>query len=138
MPQQQALIISSHGNQGVAELADGQNVPCVYRRTVGRPVCGDQVMLEMSQGVTCPVEKILPRKNHFVRGLRNGEKQVMAANLDQVVIVIAPEPAPSRDLLDRYLVAVLSLDIKALIVANKAELLPAAAEQRPAPFHHLE
>ena len=136
--QQQALIISSHGNQGLAELEDGQKVPCVYRRTVGRPVCGDQVILEMSQGVTCPVEEILPRRNNFVRGLRNGEKQVMAANLDQVVIVIAPEPAPSRDLLDRYLVAVLSLGIRALIVANKAELLPAKTEQRPAPFNHLE
>ncbi|HKX56292.1 MAG TPA: hypothetical protein VJN01_09325, partial [Xanthomonadales bacterium] len=98
------MIISSHGNQGLAKLADGRQVVCVYRRTVGRPVCGDQVMLDVSKGAACPVEKILPRQNSFVRGLRNGGKQIMAANLGQVVIVIAPEPAPSRDLLDRYLV----------------------------------
>ena len=138
MQQQQALIISSHGNQGLAKLADGRQVVCVYRRTVGRPVCGDQVMLDVSKGAACPVEKILPRQNSFVRGLRNGGKQIMAANLGQVVIVIAPEPAPSRDLLDRYLVAVLSLGIKALIVANKAELLPAAVADRPDPFRRLD
>lgn len=138
MQQEQALIISSHGNQGLAEFADGRKVSCVYRRSVGRPVCGDQVLLGATQGESCPVEKILPRKNTFVRGLRTGEKQIMAANLDQVVIVIAPEPAPSRDLLDRYLVAVLSLGIKALIVANKAELLSADIADRPEPFRNLD
>ncbi len=135
---QPALIISSHGNQGLAELLDGSQVPCVYRRTVGRPVCGDRVMVDATQGEHSPVEEILPRRNTFVRGLRNGDKQVMAANLDQVVIVIAPEPAPSRDLLDRYLVAVLSLGITPLVVANKAELLPASATDRREPFNRLD
>lgn len=135
---QQALIISSHGNQGLAELPDGRHVTCVFRRTVGRPVCGDRVMISQDLGENCPVEEILPRRNTFVRGQRNGDRQVMAANLDQVAIVIAPEPAPSRDLLDRYLVAVLSLGIEPLIVANKAELLPAAAADRPEPFSRLD
>ena len=137
MLQQQALIISSHGNQGIAELADGRTLPCVYRRTVGRPVCGDEVMLDTDQGDSNPVNEILPRKNSFVRGQRDGSKQIMAANLDQVVIVIAPEPAPSKDLLDRYLVAVLSLGIRPLIVVNKSELLPENAAERPAPFNRL-
>ncbi len=137
MLQQQALIISSHGSQGIAELADGGTLPCVYRRSVGRPVCGDQVILDTDQGDSNPVNEILPRKNSFLRGQRDGSKQIMAANLDQVVIVIAPEPAPSKDLLDRYLVAVLSLGIKALIVVNKSELLPKIVAERPAPFNRL-
>ncbi|MDZ4728812.1 MAG: ribosome small subunit-dependent GTPase A [Xanthomonadales bacterium] len=138
MQNEQALIIASHGNQGIAELADGRQLACVYRRTVGRPVCGDQVMLDTGQGESNPVNEILPRKNNFVRGQRNGSKQIMAANLDQVVIVIAPEPAPSRDLLERYLVAVLSLGIKPLIVVNKAELLATEAADCPAPFNRLD
>jgi len=137
MLQQQALIISSHGNQGIAELADGRSLPCVYRRGVGRPVCGDQVMLDTDQGDSNPVNEILPRKNSFLRGQRDGSKQIMAANLDQVAIVIAPEPAPSKDLLDRYLVAVLSLGIRPLIVVNKSELLPKDVAERPAPFNRL-
>jgi ribosome biogenesis GTPase len=138
MQNEQALIISSHGNQGIAELADGRTLPCVFRRTVGRPVCGDQVMVDTDQGESNPVNEILPRRNHFVRGQRNGSKQIMAANLDQVVIVIAPEPAPSRDLLDRYVVAVLSLGIKPLVVINKVELLAAEATDCPAPFNRLD
>jgi len=137
MQLEQALIISSHGNQGIAELLDGHTLPCVYRRTVGRPVCGDEVMLDTDQGDSNPVNEILPRKNSFLRGQRDGRKQIMAANLDQVVIVIAPEPAPSKDLLDRYLVAVLSLGIKPLIVVNKSELLPKLAADCPAPFNRL-
>lgn len=137
MQLQQALIISSHGNQGIAELADTRTLPCVYRRTVGRPVCGDQVLVDTDQGDSNPVNEILPRKNSFVRGQRDGRKQIMAANLDQVAIVIAPEPAPSKDLLDRYLVAVLSLGIKPLIVVNKSELLPKVAAECPAPFNRL-
>ncbi len=138
MQNEQALIIASHGNQGIAEMADGRQLACVYRRTIGRPVCGDQVMLDTGQGESSPVNEILPRKNTFVRGQRNGSKQIMAANLDQVVIVIAPEPAPSKDLLERYLVAVLSLGIKALIVVNKAELLSTKAEDCPSPFNRLD
>lgn len=137
MLQQQALIISSHGNQGIAELADGRTLPCVYRRSVGRPVCGDHVLLDTAQGDSNPLNEILPRRNSFVRGQRDGSKQIMAANLDQVVIVIAPEPAPSKDLLDRYLVAVLSLGIRPLIVVNKSELLPKDVAERPAPFNRL-
>jgi len=138
MQQQQALIISSHGNQGIAELDDGRQFPCIYRRAVGRPVCGDRVLVDTDQSDSNPVNEILPRRNSFVRGQRDGSKQIMAANLDQVVIVIAPEPAPSKDLLDRYLVAVLSLGINPLIVINKAELLASLQSERPAPFNHLE
>jgi len=134
----QALIISSYGNQGVVELEDGRQLSCVYRRTIGRPVCGDHVRIDTGQGDSHPVDEIYPRRNTFVRGLRDGRKQVMAANLDQVVIVVAPEPAPSRDLLDRYLVAVLSLDIQAIIAVNKFELLSAKANDRPAPFNRMD
>jgi ribosome biogenesis GTPase len=133
-----ALIISSYGNQGVAELADGQQLNCVYRRTIGRPVCGDHVRVDTEQGESNPVDQIYPRRNTFVRGLRDGRKQIMAANLDQVIIVIAPEPAPSRDLLDRYLVAVLSLGIEPIIAVNKFELLPTPVSNRPAPFDRMD
>jgi ribosome biogenesis GTPase len=138
MQAQQALIISSHGNQGVAELADGRQLPCRYRRTVGRPVCGDQVIIDTDQGESNPVDEILPRANTFVRGLRDGSKQILASNLDQVVIVIAPQPAPSKDLLDRYLVAVLSLGIRPLIVVNKAELLAQRSAGSNWPFDHMQ
>ena len=47
----------------------------------------------------------------------------MAANIDQLVIVTALEPAPQPELLDRYLVATEVAGIPPLIVINKVDLL---------------
>ncbi len=55
---------------------------------------------------------VLPRKNSFVRADERQRRQIIAANLDQVLIVVAPRPLPSRDLMERYLLAVHSLGIK--------------------------
>ena len=37
------LVLVSYGGRGVAETAGGAHVDCAYRRSVGRPVCGDHV-----------------------------------------------------------------------------------------------
>ena len=128
------LILVSYGTGGLAELADGRRVECSYRRSIGRPFCGDRVAIEDADGNTRVVSEILPRKNVFVRAGNRQQKQVVAANLDQVLIVIAPAPEPNRDLVERYLVAVHSLGIEPLIVVNKAELL---GEQGEGPLARL-
>ena len=128
------LILVSYGTGGMAELADGRRVECSYRRSIGRPFCGDRVAIEDANGNTRVVSEILPRKNVFVRAGNRQQKQVVAANLDQVLIVIAPAPEPNRDLVERYLVAVHSLGIEPFIVVNKAELL---GEQGEGPLARL-
>ncbi len=127
----------SYGNQGIAELPSGRRVECLYRRSVGRPLCGDQVLLEALDAATLAVTEILPRSNIFVRADQQKLKQPVASNLDRVAIVIAPRPAPSRDLVERYLVAVRSLGIEPLLVINKAELLSAEDRANTSPFNHL-
>jgi ribosome biogenesis GTPase len=82
------------------------------------------------------VEEIEPRRNAFKRADARGRAQIIAANLDRVVITLAVEPLPSRDLLDRYLVAVHSLGLEPVIVLNKAELLPPDAPL-PEPLDRL-
>ena len=47
----------------------------------------------------------------------------MAANIDQIVLVIAPLPEPHANLIDRYLVASEACDIEPVIVLNKVDLL---------------
>jgi ribosome biogenesis GTPase len=131
-----ALIRVAYGSQGVAELAGGQPVPCRFRRSVGRPCCGDRVRLERDDATTFAVSEILPRRNEFVRADRQGRRQVLASNLDRVLVVIAPRPAPSQDLVERYLVAVHSLGIKPALVINKAELAAGAPPPEP-PFSRL-
>ena len=133
-----ATILASYGNQGIAELADGSRVDCVYRRSVGRPLCGDRVELETTAPSAFAVAGILPRRNVFVRADRQNRKQAVATNLDRVLIVIAPQPAPSKDLVERYLVAVNSLGMEPVLVFNKAELLPADRAAAAPPFNRVE
>jgi ribosome biogenesis GTPase / thiamine phosphate phosphatase len=135
---QAAIIMASYGAQGIAELADGSHRDCRYQRSVGRPLCGDCVQLETLDDSSLLVTAIVPRRNVFVRADRQQRQQTIASNLDQVVIVIAPQPAPSKDLVERYLVAVHSLGIKPVLLVNKAELLAGLDRNTTAPFSRME
>ena len=135
---QEALVLVSYGGQGIVELQDGSRVDCKYRRSVGRPYCGDRVMIESAGGPAAVASRILPRQNVFVRADARQRKQVIAANLDQALVVIAPRPEPSRDLVERYLVAVHSLGIKPVIVLNKAELMDETGFRDDSPLAHLD
>ena len=132
------LVLVSYGNRGVIELPDGSQAGCQYRRSLGRPFCGDHVRVERVDEQTFVVTEILPRLNEFARADSRRRKQVIAANLDQVLIVIASEPAPSLDLVERYLVAILSLGIQPVIILNKAELLDSANTVEDGPLTHLD
>lgn len=112
----------SYGGHGVVCLEDRSLVDCQYRRQVGRPVCGDRVRIQRLGETTGVVEKIHPRRNRFVRADRRQRQHIVAANLDRALIVIAHKPEPSTDLVERYLLAVHSLDIEPLLVVNKVDL----------------
>jgi len=133
-----ALVRVAYGGQGVVELPSGERLECKFRRSVGRPLCGDRVTVARADDTSLVVTAIHPRENEFVRAGPRGTRQAVAANLDQVVIVVAPRPEPSRDLLERYLVAVHSLCIRPLIVLNKAELLDTARLDRDSPLRRLD
>lgn len=135
---EQGRILVSYGSRGVVELDDRRQLACKYRRSIGRPFCGDRVTVEWADGESAVVTVIHERNNEFARADARGRKQVVAANLDQVLIVIAPAPEPSRDLVERYLVAAHSLGIEPVIVVNKAELLESAGYDRSGPLARLD
>ncbi len=124
----EALVLVSYGGQGVVLLPDGERKRCKFRRNVGRPFCGDRVLVDRADDVSLVVEAILPRDNYFVRADERQRQHIIAANLDQVLIVVAAAPLPSRDLMERYLLAVHSLGIEPIIVLNKTDLEVAAGE----------
>ena len=107
-------------------------------RSVGRPYCGDRVEILRADGQSAVVTRILPRDNVFVRADARQRKQPIAANLDQALIIIAPYPAPSRDLVERYLVAIHSLGIQPVIVLNKAELMLESEYDNNTPLGRME
>ncbi len=124
----EALVLVSYGSQGVVLLPGGKRKRCKFRRKVGRPYCGDRVMVGRADDDSLVVELILPRKNYFVRTDERLRRHIVAANLHLVAIVIAARPLPSRDLMERYLLAVHSLGIEPLIVLNKTDLVVAEGE----------
>jgi ribosome biogenesis GTPase len=134
----EALVLVSYGSGGVIEFPDGTQTDCKYRRSVGRPYCGDRVVVERADLQSAVVTKILARTNEFARANARQRKQVIAANLDQVLIVIAAAPEPSTDLVERYLVAVHSLGIRPVIVLNKCELTDGREFAGSSPLGHLD
>jgi ribosome biogenesis GTPase len=93
------------------------------------------------QGV---IEAIQPRTSLLYRSNEIRQK-LIAANVDQLVIVVATEPAFSDELVARALLAAESEEIEPLIVLNKCDLidkLPAARAQlavlRRTRLPHLE
>lgn len=134
---QTALVLVSYGGQGMVELESGERINCKYRRSVGRPYCGDRVDIQYADEQSAVVSRIHSRENVFVRADARKRKQVIAANLDQALIIIAPRPEPSRDLVERYLVAIHSLGIEPVIVINKTELLLEQSYDSKSPLGRL-
>jgi len=116
-------VLISLGNHGLAAAdpvgnIDLEPIEVHFRRRVGRPLPGDCVEIDGDHAVTA----IQPRNNLFGRGNRQGRFQPVAANLDSLLIVIAPEPAPSLDLLHRYIAAAHIERIRPIVVVNKTDL----------------
>ena len=103
------------------EAAPGEPVECTLSRRL-KPVCGDLVWYEAVRGGGHRLVEIRERRNAFPRVDRQGRPRVIAANLDRVLVVLAPEPAPTRFIVDRYLVAAHAVGVPPMLVANKADL----------------
>lgn len=120
-----AQVIACYGARCRVSLGRDRTREAAVRKRAGRPVCGDLVRLEETPE-TLVVSEILPRRNEFPRADRRGRKQVIAANLDRVIVVVAPEPAPTRDLINRYLVACENVEVPAAICVNKRDRIDPA------------
>ena len=139
---QPGLVIAHFGRDLVVEDTQGELHLCSARKKLGRIVCGDRVRWQASgekQGVVTALDL---RKSLLVRHDPRGEQRPLAANVDQLVIVCAPEPPLSEALIDRYLVVAELIGAQPLILINKADLLAPAArahfEERLATFARLD
>ncbi|MDE2441519.1 MAG: ribosome small subunit-dependent GTPase A [Betaproteobacteria bacterium] len=124
-------VVAAHGRQYVVELSDGSLLPCFPRGKKSEIACGDRVDIKRTSDDQGVVEAIHPRNSLLYRSNEIRQK-LIAANVDQIVIVVATEPAFSDELITRALLAAESEEIAPLIVLNKcdlAEKLPGARER---------
>lgn len=119
----QAQIIAAHGRHYFAQLQTGERIKCFPRGKRGGICVGDWVELS-PQGEQAVITHVHERKNLFYRSDQNRSKQ-FAANIDQLLIVVASEPMFSEDLAGRALVAAHAADIHAYILLNKTDLASA-------------
>ncbi|WP_234085850.1 ribosome small subunit-dependent GTPase A [Azonexus sp. R2A61] len=124
-------VVAAHGRQYFVEVDDGRRLPCFPRGKKSDIACGDEVEVGQSSADQGVIEAILPRRSLLYRSNEIRQK-LIAANVDQMIVVVAVEPAFSDDLVTRALIAAESQGIEVLIVLNKADLsdrLPLARQQ---------
>ena len=69
------------------------------------------------------VTALIDRETVLTRSTFSEADKPLAANITQLIIVIAPRPEPSEYLIDQYLVAAERIGVKAIIAVNKSDLL---------------
>ena len=131
-------VVAAYGRQYRIELTDGQTLLCFPRGKKSELACGDRVIVQQTstnQGVIAALE---PRQTLLYRS-DSFKQRLIAANVTQVVIVVATEPAFSDELITRCIVAAESQDIAVLIVLNKCDLSErlAAASATLNPYEKL-
>ncbi|MCX8048671.1 MAG: ribosome small subunit-dependent GTPase A [Methylohalobius sp.] len=117
-------VVACFGKEWAVEDKSGRLVlayPSVKCREL--PCIGDLIEWESIDSQRGRILAVLPRITCLVRPGRNGKPRAAAANVDQVLIVIAPEPKFDLLLVDQYLVVGESQNIKPLLVVNKVDLL---------------
>jgi ribosome biogenesis GTPase / thiamine phosphate phosphatase len=124
--EQAGLVIAHYGSQVDVEYQQGAEagniVRCHLRANLDSLVTGDQVTWRAGKPTGVVVARS-PRNSELSRPDIHGQLRPIAANIDYIVIVLAPLPQAHAQLIDRYLVAAESVSIKPLILLNKIDLI---------------
>lgn len=124
--QYRGIVVSHYGQQLDVESLEpsslGEVIRCHQRSNLPALVTGDQVAWQTSDGESAVVTALGDRRSLFGRPSATSTLRPVAANVDVVLVVIAPLPEPFMNLIDRYLVAIESLNLRAILVLNKLDI----------------
>ena len=115
--EQQGLVITRYGQRQLVESLTGELFQSTGRKNIGLSVAGDQVLFQPAGGNEGIVTAIYPRKNELKR-----QDRLIAANIDQLWLVVAIEPHYQFELIDRYLILAENSKLPINIIVNKIEL----------------
>ena len=131
--QQVGLVVAAHGRHCVVEDPQGLRLICHTRGKKSDIVVGDRVRWQVS-GDTGVIESIESRRNVLTRR-DEWKTKSFAANIDQLLVIVAAEPVFSESQLARALIAAQDAAIPVRILLNKSDLPSvAAARSRLAPY----
>lgn len=130
---EQGLIIAHYGAtldlQRNSE-AGGDIIRCNVRSNLPAMVTGDHVVWQPDNNGGGVINALVERRSILTRPDVRGKLRPVAANVDRIIIVIAPSPRTPVNLIDRYLVATAHDDIHPIILLNKSDLLSKAPEMQ--------
>jgi ribosome biogenesis GTPase len=128
------LVVSVGSRSCRVHLAGRGEVRCTLRGLLwddesakSHPVAaGDRVEVAM-EGEEGVIERVEPRSNYLARPVgssgRRSKSQVIAANIDRLLVIAALDDPPFRPgLVDRFLVAAAMQEIHPVLVLNKVDL----------------
>ncbi|NIZ07275.1 small ribosomal subunit biogenesis GTPase RsgA [Pseudoalteromonas sp. HF66] len=126
-PVENAVVISRFGQHADIEIESGEVLRCNIRRTVSSLVCGDEVIFrraKVSEGdLAGVIEATHERRSQLTRPDFYDGVKVVAANIDQILMVSAVLPEFTPNIIDRYLVACEDMGIEPILVLNKIDLI---------------
>ncbi len=123
MSQHLAVVIATYSRRMRLRLANGDEVDARIKGKRLKPVCGDQVHAEaIANEADWLITSVLPRRNQLTRPNTRGQVEVLAANLELLIVVAAASPKPDWYIVDRYLCAAEIMGIDAAVVFNKTDL----------------
>ena len=117
---QHGQVVAAFGRHFDVETAEGI-VSCVTRGKKGGIACGDRLQIEMTGSAQGVIKSIDPRSSLLFRSDEFKEK-IIAANVTQIIVVVAAEPAFYEDLVSRCLIAAEAASLKIVVVLNKCDL----------------
>lgn len=135
----EGLVVAGHGRHYIVESPEGRRVECVPRGKKSECVVGDRVrwMGTDAAGRAGVIEHVEPRRNLLMRR-DEWKTKSFAANIDQLLVLVAVAPSFSESQLARALIAAESAGIPARIALNKTDLPDAdAARARLTPYRAM-
>ena len=122
-------VIADFGREFLVELADKRQIVCTRKGKRQDATCGDFVEVRLTGSAQGSIERLGTRRNLLYRSDQWREK-TLAANVDQVVILLAPRPLFSEAFLNLSLVACEASRIPVIIALNKNDLDEHAAARK--------
>ena len=125
-----AVVVASFGRHFVLITPAGETLAAVTRGKRTDVAVGDRVVMRPLGAGQAVIDAVEPRRNEFKRSDAYRAK-LMAANVDQAAVVIAPQPPFSEDLLMRVLLAAEVGGVPTALIVNKHDLEQARAAIEP-------
>ena len=123
MSSESALVVATYSRRMQLLLPDGCRVEARIKGKRIKPVCGDRVAAEpIPDEPEWLITAICERRNQLTRPNLRGKVEVLAANIDRLLVMAAPTPEPDWSIVDRYLCAAELIGASAAVVFNKSDL----------------